>query len=39
VATAAPQVQVAAVRGDHSLKQDVAAVTAAVLPWLGRLQP
>jgi predicted alpha/beta-hydrolase family hydrolase len=39
VAAAAPHAQVAAVRGDHALKQHVGAVAAAVLPWLSRLQP
>jgi predicted alpha/beta-hydrolase family hydrolase len=34
VAAAAPDVTVRAVRGDHGLKQDLAAVSAAVLPWL-----
>jgi predicted alpha/beta-hydrolase family hydrolase len=34
VRAAAPHARVAAVPGDHSLKQDGAAVAAAVLPWL-----
>jgi predicted alpha/beta-hydrolase family hydrolase len=38
VRAAAPHARVAAVPGDHSLKQDVAAVAAAVLPWLGALR-
>jgi len=37
VAATAPGVQVAAVPGDHALKKDVAAVVAAVLPWLAGL--
>jgi hypothetical protein len=31
---AAPHARVAAVRGDHSLKQDTAAVAAATVNWL-----
>ena len=38
VRAAAPHAQVAAVPGDHSLGQDVAAVAAAVLPWLEALR-
>jgi predicted alpha/beta-hydrolase family hydrolase len=34
VRTAAPHARVAAVRGDHSLKQDAVAAAAVVLPWL-----
>jgi predicted alpha/beta-hydrolase family hydrolase len=37
VTAAVPAVGVAAVAGDHGLKQDLAAVTAAVLPWLDRI--
>jgi predicted alpha/beta-hydrolase family hydrolase len=37
VAAAAPHAQVAPVVGDHALKKDVAAVAAAVLPWLHAL--
>jgi hypothetical protein len=37
VAAAAPDAQVAAVAGDHALKKDVAAVAAAVVPWLRAL--
>ncbi|MGY1601394.1 alpha/beta hydrolase family protein [Geodermatophilus sp. SYSU D00815] len=37
VRAAAPGVRVAAVPGDHALKKDVAAVAAAVLPWLAGL--
>ncbi|WP_448626428.1 alpha/beta hydrolase family protein [Geodermatophilus sp. URMC 64] len=37
VAGAAPHAQVRGVPGDHALKKDVAAVVAAVLPWLDRL--
>jgi predicted alpha/beta-hydrolase family hydrolase len=37
VRAAAPHATVAAVPGDHSLTQDVAAVAAAVLPWLRAL--
>jgi predicted alpha/beta-hydrolase family hydrolase len=39
VAAAAPHAQVAAVAGDHALKKDVAAVAAAVLPWLADFSP
>jgi len=34
VSAAAPGVTVRGVRGDHGLKQDLPALTAAVLPWL-----
>jgi predicted alpha/beta-hydrolase family hydrolase len=37
IAAAAPHAQVQAVAGDHALKQDVAAIATAVLPWLARL--
>jgi uncharacterized protein len=37
VAAAAPHAEVQAVAGDHALKKDVAAVAAAVLPWLDAL--
>jgi predicted alpha/beta-hydrolase family hydrolase len=37
VAAAVPTVAVAAVAGDHGLKQDLPAVTAAVVSWLERL--
>jgi uncharacterized protein len=36
IARAAPAVTVRAVPGDHSLRADLEAVTAAVLPWLDR---
>jgi uncharacterized protein len=36
VAAAAPHAEVRGVPGDHALKKDVAAVVAAVLPWLDR---
>jgi len=36
IAAAAPGVTVRAVPGDHSLRADLEAVTAAVLPWLDR---
>jgi predicted alpha/beta-hydrolase family hydrolase len=39
VAGAAPHAQVRAVPGDHALKKDVAAVAAAVLPWLAEIEP
>jgi uncharacterized protein len=37
IAEAAPGALVRAVPGDHALKRDVAAVVAAVLPWLAAL--
>jgi predicted alpha/beta-hydrolase family hydrolase len=39
VRAAAPGVTVCAVLADHSLKQAVGALPAAVLPWLGSLAP
>jgi hypothetical protein len=36
IAAAAPGITVRAVPGDHSLRADLEAVTAAVLPWLDR---
>jgi predicted alpha/beta-hydrolase family hydrolase len=37
VAAAAPTATVRAVAGDHSLRRDLAALPAAVLPWLAAL--